>query len=125
MNAKEDLIDVVIVSLLCAWGVYELFLTPFFYDRVVTIFIGVCLSYLLPLCCKRTDVKYQKIRCCSLQYSITYVIAIFCALQIVEVLRDCEYGVTGLKLVFVGVFFQSVYFLIAKRRWQKKKGECK
>lgn len=121
MKMKENLVDVVIILLLCIWGVYELFFTPFAYDSIVTIFIGVSLSCLFPLCCKRTDAKFMRIRYQSLIYSFTYIISIFSALKIVEVLRERVLDATGLKLIFVGVFLQSAYFLIQRQRCEKNK----
>ena len=56
----------------------------------------------------------SKIRNAALQYAFTLIIAVLCALKIVGVLCERMFDVDGLKMIFIGVFFQSVYFLIVK-----------
>ncbi len=116
---KENITDIVIILLLLGWGVYETFIVPTSYDKIVSIFIGICLSYLFPLCCKKTELKHLKIRYNALQYSFTVMIGFLCALKIVEILRNHIIEIDGIKVIFIGVFLQSVYFLIKKHKFQK------
>ena len=137
---KENKADVMIIILLILWGIYEIFVVPFEYDTLVSIFVGFNLVYLFPWCCKETSAEYLKIRNAALQYAFTLIIAVLCALKIVGVLCErmfdvdsggeankgatgvlCErmFDVDGLKMIFIGVFFQSVYFLIVKFKRSK------
>ena len=108
---KKNRPDVMIIILLILWGIYEIFVVPFEYDTLVSIFVGFNLVYLFPWCCKETSAEYLKIRNAALQYAFTLIIAVLCALKIVGVL--CE------RMIFIGVFFQSVYFLIVKFKRSK------
>ena len=92
-----------IIILLILWGIYEIFVVPFEYDTLVSIFVGF----------------YLKIRNAALQYAFTLIIAVLCALKIVGVLCERMFDVDGLKMIFIGVFFQSVYFLIVKFKRSK------
>ena len=116
---KKNRPDVMIIILLILWGIYETFLVPFEYDTLVSIFIGFNLVYLFPWCCKETSAEYLKIRNAALQYAFTFIIAVLCALKIVGVLCERMFDVDGLKMIFIGVFFQSVYFLIVKFKRSK------
>ena len=137
---KENKADVMIIILLILWGIYEIFVVPFEYDTLVSIFVGFNLVHLFPWCCKETSAEYLKIRNAALQYAFTFIIAVLCALKIVGVLCErmfdvdsggeaykgatgvlCErmFDVDGLKMIFIGVFFQSVYFLIVKFKRSK------
>lgn len=116
---KKNKADVMIIILLILWGIYEIFVVPFEYDTLVSIFIGFNLVYFFPWCCKETSAEYLKIRNAALQYAFTFIIAVLCALKIVGVLRDRTFDVDGLKMIFIGVFFQSVYFLIVKLKSSK------
>lgn len=113
---KENIADIIILMLLAFWGIYEIFLIPFIDDNIVSIFIGFSLSCLFPWCCKKTNVEYLKERNLALRYSLTFIISLFCALRIVEVLRERTFDVNGMKVVFIGFFLQSAYFLIAKQK---------
>ena len=103
---KKNRPDVMIIILLILWGIYEIFVVPFEYDTLVSIFVGFNLEYL-------------KIRNAALQYAFTLIIAVLCALKIVGVLCERMFDVDGLKMIFIGVFFQSVYFLIVKFKRSK------
>ena len=116
---KKNRPDVMIIILLILWGIYEIFVVPFEYDTLVSIFVGFNLVYLFPWCCKETSAEYLKIRNAALQYAFTFIIVVLCALKIVGVLRDRTFDVDGLKMIFIGVFFQSVYFLIVKLKSSK------
>jgi len=116
---KKNKADVMIIILLILWGIYEIFVVPFEYDTLVSIFIGFNLVYLFPWCCKETSAEYLKIRNAALQYAFTFIIAVLCALKIVGVLCERMFDVDGLKMIFIGVFFQSVYFLIVKLKSSK------
>ena len=107
---KKNRPDVMIIILLILWGIYEIFVVPFEYDTLV---------YLFPWCCKETSAEYLKIRNAALQYAFTFIIAVLCALKIVGVLCERMFDVDGLKMIFIGVFFQSVYFLIVKFKRSK------
>ena len=96
-----------IIILLILWGIYEIFVVPFEYDTLVSIFVGFNLVY------------HLKIRNAALQYAFTFIIAVLCALKIVGVLCERMFDVDGLKMIFIGVFFQSVYFLIVKFKRSK------
>ena len=115
---KKNRPDVMIIILLILWGIYEIFVVPFEYDTLVSIFVGFNLVYLFPWCCKETSAEYLKIRNAALQYSFTLIIAVLCALKIVGVLCERMFDVDGLKMIFIGVF-QSVYFLIVKFKRSK------
>ncbi len=54
---------------------------------------------------------YNMLSHLSLQY--------FVLLKIVGVLCERMFDVDGLKMIFIGVFFQSVYFLIVKFKRSK------
>ena len=95
---KKNRPDVMIIILLILWGIYEIFVVPFEYDTLVSIFVGFNLVYLFPWCCKETSAEY---------------------LKIVGVLCERMFDVDGLKMIFIGVFFQSVYFLIVKFKRSK------
>ena len=112
---KKNRPDVMIIILLILWGIYEIFVVPFEYDT----FVGFNLVYLFPWCCKETSAEYLKIRNAALQYAFTLIIAVLCALKIVGVLCERMFDVDGLKMIFIGVFFQSVYFLIVKFKRSK------
>lgn len=116
---KKNRPDVMIIILLILWGIYEIFVVPFEYDTLVSIFVGFNLVYLFPWCCKETSAEYLKIRNAALQYAFTLIIAVPCALKIVGVLCERMFDVDGLKMIFIGVFFQSVYFLIVKFKRSK------
>ena len=111
---KKNRPDVMIIILLILWGIYEIFVVPFEYDTLVSIFVGFNLVYLFPWCCKETSAEYLKIK-----YAFTLIIAVLCALKIVGVLCERMFDVDGLKMIFIGVFFQSVYFLIVKFKRSK------
>lgn len=51
---KKNRPDVMIIILLILWGIYEIFVVPFEYDTLVSIFVGFNLVYLFPWCCKET-----------------------------------------------------------------------
>ena len=68
---------------------------------------------------KKQSAEYLKIRNAALQYAFTLIIAVLCALKIVGVLCERMFDVDGLKMIFIGVFFQSVYFLIVKFKRSK------
>ena len=108
---KKNRPDVMIIILLILWGIYEIFVVPFEYDTLVSIFVGFNLVYLFPWCCKETSAEYLKIRNAALQYAFTLIIEVLCALKM--------FDVDGLKMIFIGVFFQSVYFLIVKFKRSK------
>lgn len=59
---KKNRPDVMIIILLILWGIYEIFVVPFEYDTLVSIFVGFNLVYLFPWCCKETSAEYLKIR---------------------------------------------------------------
>ena len=105
---KKNRPDVMIIILLILWGIYEIFVVPFEYDTLVSIFVGFNLVYLFPWCCKETSAEYLKIRNAALQYAFTLIIAVLCALKIVGVLCERMFDVDGLKMIFIGVFFQRV-----------------
>lgn len=86
-----------IIILLILWGIYEIFVVPFEYDTLVSIFVGFNLVYLFPWCCKETSAEYLKIRNAALQYAFTFIIAVLCALKIVGVLCERMFDVDGLK----------------------------
>lgn len=44
---KKNRPDVMIIILLILWGIYEIFVVPFEYDTLVSIFVGFNLVYLL------------------------------------------------------------------------------
>lgn len=117
---KENIADVAILILLAIWGVYEVFMIPFMYDTIVSIFMGCSLVCLFPWACKKTDVDYQRIRNAALQYSFTFMISLLCALKIMEILQEHIFEVDGIKVLFFGAFLQSAYFLIVKRKYLKK-----
>lgn len=117
---KENMADVTILMLFAVWGVYEVFVVPFLYDTIVSIFVGCSLVLLLPWACKNTKVDYQRIRNEAFQYSFTFMIAVLTALKIVEVLREHTFDVDGIKMLFMGVFVQSAYFLIVKWKYYKR-----
>lgn len=117
---KENIADVVILILLAVWGVYEVFMIPFMYDTIVSIFMGCSLVCLFPWACKTTDADSRRMRNAALQYSFTFMISLLCALKIVEVLQEHTFEVDGIKVLFFGVFLQSAYFLIVKWKYQKK-----
>ena len=106
---KKNRPDVMIIILLILLGIYEIFVVPFEYDTLVSIFVGF----------KETSAEYLKIRNAALQYAFTFIIAVLCALKIVGVLCERMFDVDGLKMIFIGVFFQSVYFLIVKFKRSK------
>ena len=58
---KKNRPDVMIIILLILWGIYEIFVVPFEYDTLVSIFVGFNLVYLFPWCCKETSAEYLKI----------------------------------------------------------------
>lgn len=116
----ENIADVFILILLAVWGVYEVFMVNFVYDTLVSIFIGFCLVTLFPWACKKTEGRYIRVRNAALRYSFTFVIAVFSSLKIVEVLRGHSLEVDGMKIIFVGIFLQSAYFLIMKRKLQRE-----
>ena len=116
---KKNRPDVMIIILLILLGIYEIFVVPFEYDTLVSIFVGFNLVYLFPWCCKETSAEYLKIRNAALQYAFTFIIAVLSALKIVGVLCERMFDVDGLKMIFIGVFFQSVYFLIVKFKRSK------
>lgn len=117
---KENIADVVILILLAVWGVYEVFMIPFMYDTIVSIFMGCSLVCLFPWACKKTDADSQRMRNAALQYSFTFMISLLCALKIVEVLQEHTFEVDGIKVLFFGVFLQSAYFLIVKWKYLQK-----
>lgn len=117
---KENIADVVILILLAVWGVYEVFMIPFMYDTIVSIFMGCSLVCLFPWACKTTDADSRRMRNAALQYSFTFMISLLCALKIVEVLQEHIFEVDGIKVLFFGTFLQSAYFLIVKWKYQKK-----
>lgn len=119
-SMKENTADMVILILLIAWGIYEIFMIPFLYDTIVSIFVGVSLVCLFPWACNTTKVEYLKIRNMALRYSVTFMITLFCSLKIVGVLREKTFDVDGIKVIFIGVFLQSAYFLIVKHQRLKK-----
>ena len=49
-----------------------------------------------------------------LRYSFTFMIALLGSLKIVEVLREHTFDIDGIKVIFIGIFLQSAYFLIVK-----------
>ena len=51
---KKNRPDVMIIILLILLGIYEIFVVPFEYDTLVSIFVGFNLVYLFPWCCKET-----------------------------------------------------------------------
>ena len=116
---KKNRPDVMIIILLILWGIYEIFVVPFEYDTLVSIFVGFNLVYLFPWFCIVSSAEYLKIRNAALQYAFTLFIAVLCALKFVGVLCERMFDVDGLKMIFIGVFFQSVYFLIVKFKRSK------
>ena len=96
---KKNRPDVMIIILLILWGIYEIFVVPFEYDTLVSIFVGFNLVYLFPWCCKETSAEYLKIRNAALQYAFTLIIAVLCALKIVGVLCERMFDVDGLKMI--------------------------
>lgn len=117
---KENMADVTIMILLAVWGVYEVLIVPFLYDTIVSIFVGCTLVLLLPWACKNTKTDYQRIRNAAFQYSFTFMIAVLTALKIVEVLRERTFDVDGIKMLFMGVFAHSAYFLTMKWKYFKR-----
>lgn len=113
---KDNLADIIILILLVIWGIYDLFMYKFVCDDLISIAVGFSLACLFPWCCKGTDERFLKVRNKALQYSFTFLISLFCALKIVEVLREHSIEVNAIKVIFVGVFLQSAYFLIMKQR---------
>ena len=63
---KKNRPDVMIIILLILWGIYEIFVVPFEYDTLVSIFVGFNLVYLFPWCCKETSAEYLKDKKCCL-----------------------------------------------------------
>lgn len=90
---------------------------PFLYDTIVSIFVGCSLVCLFPWACKSTKTEYLRIRNAALRYSFTFMISLFCSLKIVGVLREKTFDVDGIKVIFIGVFLQSAYFLIIKYKY--------
>lgn len=113
---KDNLTDIIILILLAIWGMYELFMWQSAYDDLISIAVGFSLACLFPWCCKRTDKRFLEVRKKALQYSFTFIISLFCALKIVEVLREHSIEVNAIKVIFVGVVLQSAYFLIMKQK---------
>lgn len=113
---EDNLADIIILILLVIWGIYDLFMCQFVCDDLISIAVGFSLACLFPWCCKRTNERFLKVRNKALQYSFTFLISLFCALKIVEVLREHSIEVNAIKVIFVGVFLQSAYFLIMKQR---------
>ena len=113
---KDNLADIIILVLLVVWGIYDLFMWQSECSNLVSIVVGFSLVCLFPWCCKGTNERFLKVRNRALRYSFTFLISLFCALKIVEVLREHSIEVDAIKVIFVGVFLQSAYFLIMKRR---------
>ncbi len=113
---KENLADIIILVLLAVWGIYDLFMWQSECDDLVSIVIGFSLVCLFPWCCKETNERFLKVRNRALQYSLTFLVSLFCALKIVEVLREHSIEVNAIKVIFLGVLLQSAYFLIMKQR---------
>ncbi len=114
---KENIADISILILLAVWGVYEVFMIPFLYDTIVSIFVSCSLVCLFPWACKSTKIEYQRIRNAALRYSFTFMIALLGSLKIVEVLREHIFDIDGIKVIFMGVFLQSAYFLVVKLKY--------
>lgn len=113
---KDNLADIIILILLVIWGIYDLFMWQSVCDDLISIAVSFSLACLFPWCCKRTDERFLEVRKKALQYSFTFIISLFCALKIVEVLREHSIEVNAIKVIFVGVVLQSAYFLIMKQR---------
>ena len=111
---KENVADIIILILPAVWGIYEVLMIPFLYDTIVSVFISCSLVCLFPWACKSTKIEYQRIRNGALRYSFTFMIALLGSLKIVEVLREHTFDIDGIKVIFIGIFLQSAYFLIVK-----------
>lgn len=117
---KENIADVAILILLAIWGIYEMFLMPYGYDDLVSIFIGFILTCLLPASCRNTKPEDFKLRMDALQYACTFMVILFCSSRIVEVLREHTLDVDGFKVIYIGIFMQSAYYLAFKLKLIKK-----
>lgn len=117
---KENIADVIILILLAIWSIFEMFLMPSGYDSIVSIFVGIILISLFPVSCKRTKPEELRLRKDALQYAFTFMVALFCSLKIVEVLREHTLDVDGIKVVYIGIFLQSAFFLAFKLKLIRK-----
>ena len=115
---KENIIDIIILVLLTLWGLYEIFMMPIFHDSIVTIFICCCLISLFPWVYKKRKIINMKKKYAALQFAFAFFIVMLCLLKVAEILFEKTMEIEGIKIIFIGIYVQSIYYILKKKKYQ-------
>ena len=118
---KKNIYDTIIIFGFICWMIYEFFITKS-HEDIVLLFISLVLIFIFPSCCSRTEKGLKDVRYHALRYSFLVLMAISGALKLTELSRDIVLVFQPVKLLFLGAFLQSVFFL-TKSHIKIKRGD--
>ncbi len=113
MKKQRLIIDYLVILIFVLWVIGKLLDVFQPYNTIVDIATGILYAILFSICVASTITDYKKIRFKALVYAINFIIALPCALKIMEITKDIKLPLGTVSLSFAGVFLQSLYFAIS------------